>query len=97
MTAPEKRGYEMVAPAFEEVRQRAYDGLVQVHEKLRSDWLYDDQGPTHEQVEALDEARKHVAAARAALSKAAAVPVPLAPGQVAEEPSSGWRRLGRGR
>jgi len=64
----------MIAPAFEEVRQRSYDVLAKVQEKLRSnDWLYDDQGPSHEQVAALEEARKHVAAARAALSKAARV------------------------
>lgn len=37
-------GWGMIAPAFEEVSQRFYDVLVKVQEKLRSDWLYDDQG-----------------------------------------------------
>jgi hypothetical protein len=73
----------MNAPTFEEVRQRTYDVLAKVQEKLRSDWLYDDQGPSHEQVEALHEARKHVAAARAALLKAARVPGSVVPEQVA--------------
>jgi hypothetical protein len=87
----------MIAPAFEEVRQRSYDVLEKVQEKLRSDdWFYDDQGPTHEQVEALDQARKHVAAARAALTKAAQ-PAPVVPEQVAQTQKPGWRRLGRGR
>jgi hypothetical protein len=81
----------MTAPAFEEVRQRSYDVLAKVQNKLRSDWLYDDQGPTHEQVEALDEARKHVAAARAALSKAARVPDSALPEQVAQDQTPGWR------
>ena len=87
----------MVGPAFEEVRQRSYDVLAKVQEKLRSDWLYDDHGPNHEQVEALDEARRHVAAARAALSKAAKVPASVLPEQVAREQTSGWRGVGRGR
>ena len=87
----------MIAPAFEEVRQRSYDVLEKVQEKLRSDWLYDDPGPTHEQVEALDEARRHVAAARAALTRAAHVPASVVPEQVAQNQKPGWRRLGRGR
>jgi hypothetical protein len=87
----------MNPPAFEEVRQRSYDVLVQVQQKLRSDWLYDDQGPTHEQVAALDEARRHVAAARAALSKAAQVPVSVLPEQVAQNQASARRQFGSGR
>jgi hypothetical protein len=88
----------MTAPAFEEVRQRSYDVLVKVQEKLGSDdWFYDDLGPSHEQVEALAEARKHVAAARAALSKAAILQSPVAPEHVAQNQTSGWRRLGRAR
>jgi hypothetical protein len=56
---------------FEEVRQRSYDVLAKVQEKLRSDWVHDDTGPSHEQVQAMEEARRHLAAAKAALSKAA--------------------------
>jgi hypothetical protein len=85
----------MNAPAFEEVRQQSYDILAKAQQKLQSDWLYDDQGPSHEQVEALDEARKHVAAARAALSKAARVPVSVVPEQLAQTKLRlGWRSGG---
>jgi hypothetical protein len=87
----------MVAPAFEEVRQRSDDVLAKVQEKLRSDWFYDEQGPSHEQVEALGEARKHVAAARAALSKAALGTVSAPPAQGPQSKASSWRRSGRGR
>ncbi|HEX9229362.1 MAG TPA: hypothetical protein VF885_22415 [Arthrobacter sp.] len=59
---------------FEEVRQRSYEVLGLVQEKLRSDWIHDDTGPSHEQVQAMDEARKHLAAAKAALARAAGTP-----------------------
>lgn len=56
--------------SFEEVRKRSYDVLGKIQEKLRSDWLYEDHGPSHDQVEALKEASRHIAAAKAALAKA---------------------------
>jgi hypothetical protein len=61
-----------MALRFEEVRQRSYDVLGLVQEKLRSDWVHDDTGPSHEQAQAMEEARRHLAAAKAALARAAA-------------------------
>lgn len=63
-----------MAESFEDVRKRSFDVLEKIQSKFRSDWLYDDQGPSHEQVESLKEAGRHVAAAKAALARAALAP-----------------------
>jgi hypothetical protein len=60
-----------MAASFEDVRKKSYEDLGDVQETLRSDWIHDANGPTYEQVQALDEARRHLAAAKAALTKAA--------------------------
>jgi hypothetical protein len=80
---------------FESVRQRSYDILGIVQEKLRSDWVHDVHGPDHEQIQALEDARRHLAAAKAALARAARTPHPSA--KIPESVSTGSRRFGLAR
>lgn len=79
---------------FESVRQRSYDILGIVQEKLRSDWVHEAHGPDHEQITALEDARRHLAAAKAALARAAGTQHLSAELQA---PVTGPRRFGRGR
>lgn len=76
---------------FESVRQRSYDILGIVQEKLRSDWVHDVHGPDHGQIQALEDARKHLAAAKAALARAAAI-APELPAAALDPISAAGRR-----
>lgn len=57
-------------PTFDEIRSNAFAMLGDVEDELRSDWR-DGTGPSHEQGEALREARRAIAQAKAALDRAA--------------------------
>lgn len=56
-------------PTFDEMRSNAFALLGDVEDELRSDWR-EGSGPTHEQAEALQEARRAIREAKAALDKA---------------------------
>lgn len=57
-------------PTFEEIRVRAYGLLGDAEDVLRSDWR-PDAGPSRAQALAMHAARKHIAAAKTALNRAA--------------------------
>jgi hypothetical protein len=56
-------------PTFEEMRSNAFAMLGDVEDELRSDWR-EGAGPNHEQAEALRDARRAIAQAKAALDEA---------------------------
>lgn len=56
-------------PTFEEMRRNAFALLGDVEDELRSDWRAG-AGPTSEQAEALRDARRAIAQAKAALDRA---------------------------
>jgi hypothetical protein len=56
-------------PTCEDMRSNAFALLGDAEDELRSDWR-DGTGPTHEQAEALREARQAIAKAKAALDRA---------------------------
>jgi hypothetical protein len=56
-------------PTFDEMRSNAFALLGDVEDELRSDWS-PGTGPNDEQAEALQEARKAIREAKAALDKA---------------------------
>jgi hypothetical protein len=56
-------------PTFDDMRSNAFALLGDAEDELRSDWR-DGTGPTHEQAEALREARQAIAKAKAALDRA---------------------------
>lgn len=56
-------------PTFVDIRANAFALLGDVEDELRSDWR-SGTGPTHEQAEALQEARRAIREAMAALDKA---------------------------
>lgn len=60
----------MQLPTFEEMRRNAHRLLGDAQDELRSDWA-PGTGPTDKQADAVIEARKHIAKAKAALDKAA--------------------------
>lgn len=57
-------------PTFEEMRRNAFALLGDAQDELRSDWR-PGTGPSREQGEAVQVARRHIAAAKAALDEAA--------------------------
>lgn len=57
-------------PTFEEIRRRAFGEIGDVLDTLRSDWL-PGHGPDDDQADALHEARRLLADAKAALDRAA--------------------------
>ncbi|MFI7468169.1 hypothetical protein [Nonomuraea sp. NPDC049646] len=57
-------------PTFEQMRRNAHRLLGDAQDELRSDWA-SGTGPTDKQAAAAAEARKHIAAAKAALDRAA--------------------------
>lgn len=60
----------MPLPTFEDMRRNANRLLGDAQDELRSDWA-PGTGPTDAQADAVAEARQHIAAAKAALDKAA--------------------------
>lgn len=56
-------------PTFDEIRSNAFAMLGDVEDELRSDWRAG-AGPNREQAEALRDARRAVAQAKAALDRA---------------------------
>lgn len=60
----------MELPTFEDMRRAAFRLLGDAQDELRSDWRAG-AGPTRDQAVALQEAREHIAAAKAALDRAA--------------------------
>lgn len=57
-------------PTFEDMRRNAHRLLGDAQDELRSDWR-PGTGPTSAQGDALAEARRHIAAAKEALDRAA--------------------------
>lgn len=57
-------------PTFEQMRRNAHRLLADAQDELRSDWA-SGTGPTDAQADAAAEARQHIAAAKAALDRAA--------------------------
>lgn len=57
-------------PTFEEMRHNAHRMLGDTEDELRSDWS-PGSGPTAAQAQAVRDAREHIAAAKAALDRAA--------------------------
>ena len=60
----------MGLPTFEEMRRNAHRLLGDAQDELRSDWR-PGAGPTSKQAKAAQEAREHIAKAKAALDRAA--------------------------
>ena len=56
-------------PTFDEIRSKAFAMLGDVEDELRSDWRAG-AGPSSEQAEALPDARRAIAQAKAALDRA---------------------------
>jgi len=56
-------------PTFDDMRANAFALLGDVEDELRSDWR-PGTGPTHEQAEALQDARRAIREAKAALDRA---------------------------
>jgi hypothetical protein len=63
-------GPEAHLPTFEDLRFEAYGALGDVEDVLRSDWRAG-HGPTRAQADAVSDARRHIAAAKEALNRAA--------------------------
>lgn len=63
-------GPEPHLPSFEDIRFDAYSALGDVEDVLRSDWRRG-YGPTPAQADAVRDARRHIAAAKEALNRAA--------------------------
>jgi hypothetical protein len=57
-------------PTFEDMRFEAYGMLGDVADVLRSDWR-PGAGPTRQQAQAVQDALRHIAAAKDALNRAA--------------------------
>jgi hypothetical protein len=57
-------------PTFEDMRREAFSRLGDVEDVLRSDWR-PGTGPTWKQADAMIDAQRHIAQAKAALDKAA--------------------------
>lgn len=60
----------MSLPTFEDMRRNAFRLLGDAEDELRSDWR-SGTGPTVEQGRAANEAKQHIAKAKAALDRAA--------------------------
>lgn len=56
-------------PTFDDMRSNAFALLGDAEDELRSDWR-EGHGPNHEQAEALQDARRAIREAKAALDRA---------------------------
>ncbi|MBT1002818.1 hypothetical protein KIH31_09390 [Paenarthrobacter sp. DKR-5] len=57
----------MTAVEFENVCDKAFFMLEKAQERLRSDWLFDETCTAYDPIDAVAEARRHIAGAKAAL------------------------------